>query len=221
MGFFDIFKKRKKPKAKNSHRRRQHRSKATQNFEKVGSDIEAIHGQIQIINIALKKHDDQLIAHDKKMEKQAQGLEQLIQRIDAQPAPQQEIQNVCKQTDPVDSVVTFQPSVRETPQRLDVDDFTEQEKRIMEVFFQNKNDWLSYTRVGEHLGKSAHTIKNQMRQIRQRADLFNRRVGRQSRNLFKLKDDLRIEKYLHIGQPIERPVPIPCTDKSNQNEKAP
>jgi hypothetical protein len=49
------------------------------------------------------------------------------------------------------------------------------------------------------LSRSPYTIKNQIRQIRLKADLFDRTVGDQSRNRFKLKDGLRIEKYLNVS----------------------
>jgi len=184
----------------------------------VQKEVETLRAHIHTINIALKRHDDQLAAHGKIMRQQAQGLELLVQRIDAPAASPAGAHNEPSPSGPVDSPVAPRCGKHEAPQRLDVDDFTEQEKRIIEVFFRNKDSWLSYARVGEHLSKSAHTVKNQMRQIRHRVDLFERRVGRQSRNLFKLKDDLRIEKYLHVGQPIERPLPTPRSDKSSPSE---
>jgi hypothetical protein len=83
------------------------------------------------------------------------------------------------------------------------------------VFFQHKGARLSYVDVASVLNKSHYTIKNQMRQIRQKADLSDQTVGRECRNLFKLKDDLRIEKYLNVGQPIERPVSTSWSPRSN------
>jgi IS30 family transposase len=58
---------------------------------------------------------------------------------------------------------------------------------------------LSYTDIARALNKSPYTVKNQMRQMRLKADLFDRTVGDQSRNRFKLKDGLRIEKYLNVS----------------------
>ena len=59
------------------------------------------------------------------------------------------------------------------------------------------------------------TVKNQMNQIRHKADLFDCAVGPQSRNLFRLKDDLKVEKLLKVGRPMGRPVAIPEADRSD------
>jgi len=68
------------------------------------------------------------------------------------------------------------------------------------VFFQNKDMALSYADVAKYLGKSPNTIKNQMRQVSMKADPFNYTVGDESRKRFKLKDGLKIEKYLGISE---------------------
>ena len=58
---------------------------------------------------------------------------------------------------------------------------------------------LSYADVARALNKSPYTIKNQMNRMRLKADLFDRTIGDQSRNRFKLKDGVRIEKYLNLA----------------------
>lgn len=63
---------------------------------------------------------------------------------------------------------------------------------------------MSYADVARLLNKSAYTVKNHMNRIRQKADLFDCTIGPQSRNLFTLKDDLRVEKYLKVGRPVQR-----------------
>ncbi|MFC1794065.1 helix-turn-helix transcriptional regulator [Planctomycetota bacterium] len=83
--------------------------------------------------------------------------------------------------------------------KFDINHFSEQQKKILAVFFQNQDMSLSYVDIGRILNKSPHTIKNQMREIRLKADLFDRTFGEQSRHRFKLKKDLRIEKYLNVG----------------------
>ncbi len=69
----------------------------------------------------------------------------------------------------------------------------------MAVFFQNQGMALSYVDVARALNRSPYTVKNQIRQMRLKADLFDRTVGDESRNRFKLKDGLRIEKYLNVA----------------------
>jgi DNA-binding NarL/FixJ family response regulator len=64
---------------------------------------------------------------------------------------------------------------------------------------------LSYKDIGSILGKSANTIKNQMHQILIKADLFERAIDNDMRNRFRLKDGIKIEKYLNIDRPSDQP----------------
>ena len=73
---------------------------------------------------------------------------------------------------------------------------------------------MSYADVATVLGKSACTVKNQMNQIRHKADLFDCVTGPQSRHFFRLKDDLKVEKHLKVGRPLGRPVSITGSDRS-------
>jgi DNA-binding CsgD family transcriptional regulator len=102
--------------------------------------------------------------------------------------------------------------------KLDIDHFSQQEKRLLAIFFQNRNMEMSYADVARVLGKSAYTVKNQMNQIRRRADLFHRSTGDQGRNRFRLKEDLRIEQYLHVGRAVESPASTFVTDQSHGPE---
>jgi hypothetical protein len=65
---------------------------------------------------------------------------------------------------------------------------------------------LSYRDVGSMLGKSVNTVKNQMHQILIKADLFERLIDNDMRNRFKLKNGIKIEKYLNIDRPSNQPV---------------
>ena len=120
-----------------------------------------------------------------------------------------------------DPASSAQPAQARPPQQFDIECFTEQEKRVLAVFFQNKGMRMSYADVARTLNKSAYTVKNQMNQIRQKADLFDCTIGNQSRNLFALKADLRVEKYLKVGQPNERPVSMPEPDQSDAEKAKP
>jgi len=55
--------------------------------------------------------------------------------------------------------------------------------------------------------------QEQVNQIRQKANLFDCTIGNQSRNLFASRR-LRIEKYLKVGQPVERPLSMAERDQS-------
>jgi len=163
-----------------------------------------LQGQINTINIALKKHDDQLLEHKQLINintNSQKKLEQLVESLSVQIS-----ESNSYATENTTRSSPDQSIPPKSIQKFDIDQFSEQEKRILAVFFQNKSSRLSYLDLAKMLNKSAHTVKNQMNQIRQKADLFERTIGRQSRNLFKLKNDLRIEKFLNIGQPTEQPI---------------
>jgi len=177
-------------------------------IERIGADVENIQAQVGTINIALKKHDDELSKHRKLISEHSEGLKNLEQKLNAASiTPTEQVNTISpRSVEATNPSTTAKSTIQQSTQKFDINRFSEQEKRILAVFFQNKTARLSYVDVAKMLNKSAHTIKNQMRQIRQKADLFDLTVGNQSRNLFKLKDDLRIEKYLNVGQPIERPI---------------
>jgi len=212
MGLFTIFKKKKRKR-----RSRGPGSEAKPAIRKIEADMANLQAQIGTINIALKKHDDELSEHMRLISEHTKGLEKLEEMVE----------NTGITLPVKESIAATRPVQRSNPstvpestsklsdQKFDVNRFSEQEKRILSVFFRNKGTRLSYVDVAGTLNKSAHTVKNQMRQIRQKADMFDRTVGNQCRNLFKLKDDLRIEKYLNVGQPIERPPSTTWTAQSS------
>jgi hypothetical protein len=195
MGFFDLFRKKRKLR-----RSRRPSSNSKQNPIKVQVDMEGVKSQVAIINIALKKYDDQLAEHTRIIGEHSKSLEKPEQKIIAV-----EIAPLAREKLPiVRPVEVINPSTSpgRAPigfdQRFDINRFSEQEKRILAVFFQNKQMSLSYVDIGRALNKSPYTIKNQMNRMRLKTDLFDRTIGDQSRNRFKLKEGLRIEKYLNV-----------------------
>ena len=164
-------------------------------------------GQIGTIHIALHKHDDE-VAECKDIalrhERTLVDLEQLVRSPSPPPRPY---------TDP-STGMTAAASIH----RLDIDRFSEQQKRLLAVFLQNRDRQMSYADVAAVLGKSAYTIKNQMNQIRHKADLFDRVTGPQSRSFFRLKDDLKVERSLDVGRSIGRPVSMAGSDRSSSEQ---
>jgi hypothetical protein len=84
------------------------------------------------------------------------------------------------------------------PASTNINRFSEQEKRILAVFFHNPGMALSYQDIGQALGKQPNTIKNQLNQVKLKADLFDKAVDSESRNRFRLKDGLKVEQYLNL-----------------------
>jgi DNA-binding CsgD family transcriptional regulator len=100
---------------------------------------------------------------------------------------------------PIEPTKRLNPTKRPTkPSRLvedlDLDDFSEQEKRILNTLLTHKNMALSYEDLAKSLNKSPNTIKNQLNKIRAKSDILEISYG--ERNRFKLKTDLKISKSL-------------------------
>ncbi|MCF7955464.1 MAG: hypothetical protein K9M75_06660 [Phycisphaerae bacterium] len=200
MGLFAIFKWKKKNKA------RKRKSKAltsvsSQQLTKVKAEIENLNSQIGTLNIILQKHDQEIMEHSiviKKNSAQLKNLEQLVTQPAVSPVKDQaELTNR-----PITPLSLHQLPVltqKSLNQGLDIDTFSAQEKNILTVFFQNRDMALSYSDIASALNKSPNTVKNQMRQINAKANLFNKAVDSDNRNRFKLCESLKIEKYLNTN----------------------
>jgi len=202
MGLFDFLRKKKKAKTKRKKRSGKTTLKTKRNIEKIEAGIESLQTQIGTMHIALKKHDDELSEHTRLLGEHTKDLEKLEQIVTtAQIAPT--VEEKTQSNRPAAMInpltVTKPPTIGSSHQ-FDINRFSEQEKRILAVFFQNQEMAISYVDIARTLNKSPHTVKNQMRQMRLKADLFERTVDNDSRNRFKLKDGLKIEKYLNVSQ---------------------
>jgi len=200
MGLFAIFKKKKKRKAK-KRRSNSTTPLSSRKFTKLNAEVKNLVSQIGTLNIILQKHDQEIAEQTiviKKNSEQLKNLEQLV----AQPA----VSPVKDQTEPTNRPIVPLPpeqlsvlSQEPLKQKLDINTFSTQEKNILAVFFQNRNMALSYSDIAKALNKSPNTIKNQMRQINTKANLFTKAVDSNNRNRFKLCENLKIEKYLNTN----------------------
>lgn len=175
-------------------------------MKKMGQDIGFLKTQVNTVNIVLKKHDNDLLEHENLITGHSRKLESLEQMVGAHqvnpsvPITMPSVRSVERLHSSTRSV----PAIGESTQKFDINYFSEQQRKILSVFFQNQDMALAYMDIAKILNKSPHTIKNHMREIRLKADLFERSIGEQSRHRFKLKTDLRIEKYLNVGQAINQ-----------------
>jgi DNA-binding CsgD family transcriptional regulator len=175
-----------------------------QAIDSMHARLDRLLGRIETIDIAIKGHHDRLDAHERRLQDHDQrfrNLEPKIATVVARPAT---FRQAGHHRAMLASSISSPPAHASLPQQFDIERFTEQQKRVLACFFQNKTRPMSYADVARLLNKSAYTIKNHMNQIRQKADLFDCTIGPQSRNLFTLKDDLRVEKYLKVGRPTQR-----------------
>ena len=219
MRFFSLF--RRKKKAAGARKNKTAVPKVSDTLRSMRTDIDLLLSRIGVADVAIKNHEEVLAAHDMRLQEHGQKLQTLEQKVTT-PLAQHGVSRQAGRHGP-ESIprLSAQPAHASPPQQFDIERFTEQQKRVLAVFFQNKGIRMSYADVARVLNKSAYTVKNQMNQIRQKADLFDCTIGNQSRNLFALKADLRVEKYLKVGQPIERPVSMPEADQSEAKEAEP
>jgi hypothetical protein len=196
MGILDFFIRRRPKTAK---RRRSKGARIT-----VKQQIAGIKGQVDSINSVLQKHQKDIDENSALLKEHSQkliNLEDLLANppMNLPPSQTSPIQRPDWTAKPVQSNEI-------SSCKFDVNKFSNQEKRILSVFFEHQDMALSYRDVGSMLGKSANTIKNQMHQILLKADLFERLIDNDMRSRFKLKNGIKIEKYLNIDRPSNQPV---------------
>ena len=200
MGLFDIFRKKKKHKTRKKKSPEGSTAKISQNITKLNSDIENLQNQIGTINIILRKHNDEIAENLILIEKhssQIKDLEQLVTKLSTNPIKEQ----IIPANRPNATVLEPLSSTpdQKIHQKVNIDAFSCQEKRILGVFFQNRDMALSYADIAQALNKSPNTIKNQMRQINIKANLFTKNVDSDNRNRFKLRESLQIKEYLNTN----------------------
>jgi DNA-binding NarL/FixJ family response regulator len=188
MGWFDFLSGRKRRHSKTNR----HRNSLPAFQRQIKADIVSLQSQVQAVDATMQQHSATLLEHKGILEEHMGKflkLEQLVERPAIDPYPSSQ--------DPKPSAdVSAMPS---SPQKCSIESFSPQEKRLLQVFFQHLDMPLSYTDIGRALGKSPNTIKNQIHQIGMKADLFTKSVDADSRNRFKLKEGVRLEKYLNLG----------------------
>jgi DNA-binding CsgD family transcriptional regulator len=144
-----------------------------------------------VINLLLCKHDQQIGENTFLIRKQKSGLEQLLEvRVTSSP------EVAFSPPKRPNSTTIPDQSVDHETESFDISKFSTQERKILSVFFEHADMYLSYKDISRMLQKSPNTIKNQMHQIKIKANLFDRSVDSDQRSRFKLKKTIKIEKYL-------------------------
>jgi len=218
MGFLDLFRRSKKPQVEMGPER-EPVPRAAPEVDDLRTHVLKLDAQIETIHLALHHHEDALTQCQSLTDQQGKTLARLENLVDSLSAPvpvyaDRPIRRTWMPSGPPVAAPVGLSPVR----HLDVNQFSPEERRLLSVFFQNRGREMSYAEVAALLDKSAYTVKNQMNQIRQKADLFDCLIGRQSRHFFKLKDELKVEKYLELSRPRERPVSMAGPDQSAQEQ---
>ena len=214
MGLLDLFRMRTRPPKANPWQEGYRRLAAA--LSNVSDQIVSLDAEIGTIHMALHQHESEITECRNLTDQHGKTLMQLEQIVNSQPAePTSHLHRSIDMSLPPPALSAAESAAHAPARRLEVDRFSDQQKRLLAVFFQNKDREMSYADVAAALGKSAHTVKNQMNQIRHKADLFDCITGPESRNFFKLKDDLKVETRLKVGRPAGRPVSTTEPDRSS------
>jgi DNA-binding CsgD family transcriptional regulator len=189
MGLFGFFKKKKV-------RKKSRRKSVSNKSQAYNAKFDKIEAEIKTIHLLLQNHDQSITQHSQILEEHTQKLEDLIDQPGTN-QPEISENNSIVPSLPIKDPVTKKPTI-EKSDKLNLDSLSGQERNILNVFFQHPDMALSYSDIGTFLGKSPNTIKNQLRQLRIKADLFSKSADADNRNRFKLKYHLRVEKYLNL-----------------------
>ena len=180
MGLFDFFtmRKRRKPSSKR--------------YPSAQKQIHNLKTRFNAVNLVLRKHEKQIYENTTLLTEHSQKLKTL-EDILAKPSTNQPTPSTNLLERPVSTIKPVQTNVNN---KFDIDKFSQQEKKILSVFFNHQDMALSYRDIASTLAKAPNTIKNQIHQILLKADIFEKSIDTGMVNRFKLKNGLKIEKYL-------------------------
>jgi len=201
MGFWNLFRK-KKGLRRNKTRTRRLATARDERLNRLTAELGGLQSQFSTMSMLLRKHDEEIGEQSAIIEEHSRKFERLEQLIDGPTVLPSRVDSPSVNRPSTSSgpeASLSGPLCESRPQKFDIDRFSEQERRVLSVFFQHQNMALSYADIARALNKSHHTVKNQIHQINMKADLFSYSVGRENRKRFKLKDGLKIEKYIKIG----------------------
>ena len=177
-------------------------------FRQVKRDIKSLQASVTDANAQLTWQYETITEHSRLINEHATRLGDLEEIVSASPAiltapgslTNRPNQPISRLSEPTNRLVATsrptKPSLAESLERLDMDSITEQEKRIVAVFLDHRDMSLSYQDLAKALDKSPYTVKNQMRQMNMKNNLFDRIVDCSNRIRFKLKKRLKVEVNL-------------------------
>jgi DNA-binding CsgD family transcriptional regulator len=198
MRFLKLFKtKKKKTASKHNKQKNTNKQKSSSSVNRLAKKTDRLTHQLDTVNIAIKHLQQKSETHDELINTNSQKLQSLEQRLTVNQPINPPAESINQQQPVLNTVFNQNQPTGES--KMDISTFTPQEKRLLSVFFDNRDMHLSYRDIGKTLGKSPHTVKNQLRQIRMKADLFDQSITDKSRKRFKLKDNLKIQNFLDIN----------------------
>lgn len=204
MGFWNWFKGNSK--AKKDARGRHSKPldpKITQAFGRVKRDIRKLRRDLTEANSKLDSNTQMIAENTRSIHSHTSRLDKLEEIVITAPKilPDQSMREdypTNRPNEPTNRLVATKLADADPAGKMDMSSLSGQEKRIMGVFLAHRDMALCYQDVAKYLGKSPHTIKNQMRQMNMKASLFEKSVDGKNMNRFKLKKHLRIETDLDM-----------------------
>jgi len=175
-----------------------------QAFSRVKRNIKTLNTALADTNTQLARQNSRIAKNSKLTNSNTARLHKLEDIVSAVPTSTS-LQNnptnrpnqpTSRPSQPTSRLIATKSPLVESSERLDMDSITEQEKRIIGVFLAHRDMSLSYLDIAKSLDKSPYTVKNQMRQINMKANLFDRMVDSQGKNRFKLRKYLKVEANL-------------------------
>lgn len=103
-------------------------------------DLERLNDRLGTVDIAIKRHDDQLARHEACLQEHGQKLQTLEEKV-AIPAGQPAALRQAARHAADSSLPFSQPLHAHPTQQFGIEQFTEQQKRLLAVFFKNKGQW--------------------------------------------------------------------------------
>jgi len=175
--------------------------------DELKDQIDSLQREVKTIHIAVSSHQT-LINRNYDIIKQHTGkLQSLEDKLTCQQNYDTNIfdspikQSTCRDRNlPIHNPPAIEQTPKQQSGKLELSHFTPQEKKILSIFFNDRDMQLSYADIGRTMGKSPHTIKNHIRQMRMKADIFRQSITNEGRKRFQLKDGLEIQNYLNVNQ---------------------
>ena len=173
-------------------------TKVTAAFGRVRRDIKKVKNELSDINGKLSQQDKQITENTQKLSNHTARLDKLENIVNNTPTPVPEINElaISRPSEPTSRLVATNRQATEPLQPLDMHTLSAQEKRIISIFLSHRDMTLSYQDLAKSLHKSPHTVKNQLRQLIAKSDIFDKTTDTGSKNRFKLKKHLKIETDL-------------------------
>jgi len=199
MGFWHLFTRKRKTQPAKKKKRRPYQAMMRQAFQQLDLAVGNLQANTEHLKGELNRQTRQLTEHADTLRSQSAKLEKLETLVNT-PRPLTTIKEIPlhqRENEAIDQSVSPGPGGPIPIEMPYMNRFSPQQKRILNIFLANQDMALSYQDLAKCLNKSHHTIKNHLREMNLKADLFDKSIDHENRNRFKLKKHLLAEMNPH------------------------